>query len=201
MKNYRKSKGKIAKKNKNILNQKSTRKLVYLIVGLLSVLFIVFIGAEGGYLSIVLGRMTAILIIIIIAYRLVSWTSTITEETEVWNEKKEFDTDRTLQVKEISTLLDRAAEGKTRSQEVLHEKIKDIFFIKLKEREGLSDKDLQDIVKKPERFQSIVQDERISNFILSLEEENDTEFDLEDLEEYQYKKRIRKIIQKISEWD
>lgn len=201
MKKYRKNIGKIAKKNKNFLDLESDKKFVYLIVGLLSVLFLIAVMAEGGDISIVLGRIIGLAIISVLSYMLVNWISTITEETEVLKEKKEFESDKNLQMEEISILLERASDGKTKSQEILHNKIKDIFFIKLKETRNLSKSELRSIVKKPERFRSIVQDDMIADFILSLEIENEDEFDPEEMDKEQYKDMIRKMIQEISKWD
>ncbi|MEF8832652.1 MAG: hypothetical protein V5A66_03930 [Candidatus Thermoplasmatota archaeon] len=204
MKKYRSNVGKIAKKNKNVLEQKSVTKLVFLIAGLLTILFLIVIMAGGEGITGISGALARIIrffILIILAYIVVNWSFSITEETEVFEESKEFDTDRNLQIEEISTLLERASDGKTRSQEVLHNNIKDIFFIKLKEKEGLSKNELRGMVKKPEKFRSIVQNDMISDFILSLEEENESNSDLEKMDKVQYKKMIRKIIQEISEWD
>ncbi len=177
----------------------------YIVTGAIALLFLIFImergGPWGGDLLTILAWVLGFVIILHIAYLLISWTSSVTERPDVWEETREFDTDENLQVKKISTLLDRAAEGKTVSQERLHEKIKDIFFIKLKERKDLNDEEVRDLVRDPDRFRDLVKDDTISDFILSIEENKKGKFKVQDMSEEQYKKKIRKIIRRINEWD
>ncbi len=205
--------GKITEKKRNMFDLDSENSLLYLLVVVLLAFFLIFTTGETE-LSAALSRITGLVILVVLAYMLVTWTSSITEKSDVREQKQDLNDSTNLQVKEISTLLERASEGKTTSQEILHEKIKDIFIIKLKEKEDLTTERVRELMRNPKEFRKVVQDDMISDFILSLEKDSKAASqemgskavslspEEKDKDKYkkEYKRNVRKIIQKINEW-
>ncbi|MFW5946778.1 MAG: hypothetical protein ACOCTN_07930 [Candidatus Natronoplasma sp.] len=194
---------------KDLTRQSETSNFFYILVGLLALLSILFVMGGDDGLPYTIGRIVALIIILILAYSLITWISHITEESEDWIEKESLDEDINLRIQDISELLKRASEGKEKSQEILHEKLRKVFFLKLKEIEDISDNDLRDLVKDPEEFRRLVQDEIIADFILSMEEEsnetNSGKFEVFSSSngqgEKKYKKKIKEVIQRIDSWE
>lgn len=194
---------------KDLTRQHETSNFFYILVGLLALLSILFVMGGNEGLPYTIGRIVAFIIILLLAYSLITWTSKITEESEDWIEKESLDEDINLKIQDISELLGRACEGKEKSQEILQKRLKKVFFLKLKEIEDISDNDLRDLVKTPEEFSELVQDEVIADFILSMEEEsNETNSDKFKFfsssnvnSQKKYKQKIKKVIQRIDEWE
>lgn len=194
---------------KNFLHKKETSNFFYLLTGLLVLLSILFVMGGDEGLPLILGRITGFIIVILIAYNLIEWISTITDKTEEWKEKENLDEDINLRIQDISELLQRASEGNEKSQEILHNRLKKIFFLKLKEIKDISDKNLKELVRNPEEFRKTVQDEVIANFILSVEEKSrktksgKSKFlsSSKGTSQRKYKRKIKDIIQRIDEWE
>lgn len=185
----------------DLLREKETSNFFYLLIGLLALLSILFVMGGDDGLPFILARIAGFIIVILIAYNLIEWTSNVTESTEHWIEKANLDEDINLRVQDISELLERASEGKEMSQDILHERIKKIFFLKFKDVEEISDNELNDLVKKPEKFRKAVKDEVIADFILSTEEKQKKRRSLRGASQKKYKSKIKDIIQRIDEWE
>ncbi len=188
----------------NLLREKETSNFFYLLVGLLALLSILFVMGGDEGLAFILGRIAGFIIIILIAYNLIEWTSHVTESPENWTEKESLDEDINLRIQDISELLERASEGKEMSQDILHERIKKIFFLKFKEVEDISDNELDDLVRKPDEFRKVVKDEMIADFILSTEEKSSKRKKIKSLKgasQKKYKRKIKDLIQRIDEWE
>ncbi len=197
---------KITDKKGSIFDLDSESKFFLIIIVLLSILFVILVlgESEGIFdesMSRVFGRVIGFFILMILAHRLIIWTSRMTEKPESWEKKKEAKSDENLQIKEISTLLDRASDGKSMSQKILHDKIKEIFFTKLKDEKDLDKEELNRLLKNPEEFRKVVQDDKISDFILSIEGKEKSKLEDKDMDKAQYKKRVRKMIKRIKEWE
>ncbi len=165
-------------------------------------------GEDEG-LPFYIGRFISFVIVVLFAYNLIDWTSNITEKSEEWTEKEVLDEDINLRIKDISELIKRASEGQNVSQDILHNKLKKIFFLKLKEVEDISDNELNELVRKPDEFRKVVQDEVIADFILSMEKDSGetkngkVKFLSSSKRDWEkdYKKKIKDIIQRIDEWE
>jgi len=195
----------------DLLDQSETSNFFYLLIGLLIFLSILFVmgGDDGEGLPYYIGRGISYIIVILFAYSLLDWTTRMTEKTTDWTEKESLDEGINLRIQDISELLQRASEGKEMSQDILHKKLKKIFFLKLKDIEDISDNDLRDLVRNPEEFRKVVQDDVIADFILSLEEESKEKksrrsrfLSSSDYKNQKnYKKKIKDLIQRIEEWE
>jgi len=192
-----------------ILDQNEASNFFYILIGLLVMLSILFLMGGDEGLPYSLGRVISFIIVLLFAYSLLDWTSNITEKSDDLTDKDSLDENINLHIKDISRLLERASEGKEKSQEMVHEKLKKIFFLKLKEVKDISDNDLRDLVRNPEKFRKVVQDEVIADFILSLEKKSDgtktrrSKFlsSSEMNSQRKYKKKMKEIIQRIDKWE
>lgn len=194
---------------KDLMRQNETSNFFYILVGILALLSILFVMGGDEGLPYTIGRIVALIIVVLLAYSLIRWTSNITEKSDDWIEKESLDDDINLRIQDISELLERASEGKEKSQEILHKKLRKVFFLKLKEIRDISDNELRDLVKKPEKFRELVQDEVIADFILSMEKKSkETSSGKSKLfssskvkTQKKYKKKIKELIQRIDEWE
>jgi len=197
----------MAKNITNLLRQKETSNFFYILIGLLILLSILFVMGGDEGLPLILGRITGFIIVILIAYNLIEWTSNITETSERWTEEESLDENINLRIQDISQLLQRASEGNEKSQEILHNKLKKIFFLKLKEIEDISDNDLRELVRKPEEIRKLVEDEVLADFIITLEKRSDEDggskflSSSKRISQRKYKEKIKDIIQRIEEWE
>jgi len=200
------------KKIKDLLDQKRTSNPLYILIASLAFLSLLLVmGGEGG-LTEILGRILGFIIVTILAYSLVDWTAQITEDPDRWTEDEELDESINLRIQDVSELLKRAAEGKEKSREILHKRLKEIFFVKLKMKEDISRDEIRDLTKEPEEFRKVIQDEMISDFILSTEEKSsNTSFQKRKSKRSfltsskknnpeSYKNKIKEIIQRINKW-
>jgi len=201
---------------KNLVEQNETSNFFYLLVGLLALLSVLFVmsGDDEG-LPFILGWIMGFIIIAMLAYNLIEWVGNRIEGTEDWTEERDLDEDINLRVRDISDLLKRASEGEKNCQEILHEKLKKMFFLKLEEKEDISDKDLRGLLKDQENFREVVQDEVIADFILSMEEELDEaktggskilsskkrKGGRRRESEKEYRAKIKEIIKRIDSWE
>ncbi|MFW6064756.1 MAG: hypothetical protein ACOC8Y_04185 [Candidatus Natronoplasma sp.] len=188
----------------NLLHEKETSNFLYLLIGLLALLSILFVMGGDEGLPLILGRITGFIIVILIAYNLIECTSHVTESPEDWIEKESLDEDINLRIQDISELLERASEGKEMSQDILHERIKKIFLLKFKEVEDIPDNELNDLVRKPDEFRKAVKDEVIADFILSTMKKSSKrkkKKSLKGTSQKKYKIKIKDMIQRIDEWE
>ncbi|MBS3790452.1 MAG: hypothetical protein KGY66_06000 [Candidatus Thermoplasmatota archaeon] len=200
------------KKIMDLLDQKRTSNSLYLLIASLIILSFLFVIGGEGDLTEILGRILGFIIIMILAYSLVDWSIKVTENTERWTEDEELDEDINLRIQDVSELLRRASEGKEKSQEILHKRLKKIFFVKLKEKKDISRDDIRDLIRKPEELRKVVKDEVISDFILSTEKKS-SKTDIQRRKSKRgflssskkndpekYKEKIKEIIQRINSW-
>lgn len=193
----------------NLMGQKRTSNFFYLLIVLFALLSVLFVMGGDEGLPFILGRIMGFIIIVMLAYILIEWLTQIIEGTDQWTEVESLDEDINLRVQDISELLERASEGKKKSQEDLNERLKKIFFLKLKEKKDISDEDLKNLVEEPEKFREEVQDEVIADFILSMEDGSSetktgsSKFLSSSKRESQkgYKSKIKDIIQRIDRWE
>ncbi len=193
----------------DLLDQSKTSNFFYLLIGFMVLLSIIFVMGGDEDLPYQLGRIISFIVVILFAYSLLDWTTRVTEKTSEWTEKESLDEDINLRIQDISELLKRASEGKKMSQDILHEKLKKIFFIKLKEIEDLSDNDIRDLVRNPDEFRKVAQDEIIADFILSLEQDSKKRrsrrsnflSSSKSISQKSYKNKIKEIIKRIDEWE
>jgi len=199
-------------KIKELLDQKRTSNPLYILIASLAILSLLLVmGGEGG-LTEILGRILGFIIVTILAYSLVDWTAQITEDPDRWAEDEELDENINLRIQDVSELLKRAAEGKEKSREILHKRLKEIFFVKLKVKKDISRGEIRDLAKKPEEFRKVIQDEMISDFILSTEGKSSNVglrkrkskrsflASSKKNNPKEYKKKIKEIIQRINRW-
>ncbi len=197
----------MAENIKKLLRQKETSNFFYILIGLLLLLSVLFVMGGDEGLPLILGRVAGFIIVILIAYNLIEWTNNITTTSERWTEEESLDEDINLRIQDISELLQRASEGNEKSQEILHNKLKKIFFLKLKEIEDISDNDLRELLREPDEFRKLVEDDIIADFIITLEKRSDDDggskflSSSKRISQRKYKEKIKEIIHRIKEWE
>ncbi len=139
----------------------------------------------------------ALLIIFVIGFNLVYWVVEETDDTEIWEREDELNEEINLKLKETSELVQRAFRGMELSQGVLEKKIENLFLEKLKENRNLSEEEVRELVRDQEKFRQVVDDELISDFILS---KKDEDFSSERLERENYKRLISTLLKRIEKW-
>ncbi len=188
-----------------LTDQNETSNFFYLLVGSLALLSVLFLMGGDEGLPFILGRITGFIIIVMLAYSLIEWVGQTIKETEHWTEEENLDEDINLRIDDISALLKRASEGERKSQEILHEKLKKIFFLRLKEEEDISENEVRGLVKKQEKFSEVVQDEVIAEFILSMEEDSAEGSKLLSSKKRkggkEYRAKINELVQRIDSWE
>ncbi len=171
----------------DLFDRKENSSFYYLALLSLTVLFFLLMLGNGTGILGALGRAIGFFILIILGYNLIDWNLETTENFELWREKREVDQKVNLRILETSKLVDRAAEGEKLSEENIAEKIRDVFFIKLKERKDLSEGGLRALLDDQKELRKVIQDEKISDFIL---------YGFEDREAHEEKKKDDGIIKK-----
>ncbi len=186
------------------LKKETGDRFYYILMALAIFALIGGIVLVGGML-----RMTlAIIILIIIGFNLIYWSVEKTENSNIWRSEDEFDEEVNLKLRENSDLVKRAFKGMELSQSMLEKKISNLFLSKLKVVRSLSQKEVSELLKNPDDFRQVVDDEVISNFVLANkgkhEMEDDKEFEqgsMEMLKEEDYEQWISKLLNRIEGWE
>ncbi|MBS3817397.1 MAG: hypothetical protein KGY76_07540 [Candidatus Thermoplasmatota archaeon] len=208
--------GMISRTKEDLFGRRGESKVFYFFIVLLAVFFLIMVLGEGDEVTALIGSVAGYVLLVIIAYSLIDWTSSNTENSEFLSGEDNLEEDVNLRIQETSEIVKRAFEGKEVSQERLEEKIEETFLIKLKEKRNLDEKDVQKLLKDEEEFRKVVNDEVISDFILSDREDRSSDEDSKgwiektrDIlvsdrkgeEEKRYKKDMVDIIGRIEEWE
>ncbi|MBS3782053.1 MAG: hypothetical protein KGY66_01705 [Candidatus Thermoplasmatota archaeon] len=203
----------VPKVKKVLFKGRVTSNTYYIALISLTVLFLVLMwSGEGGFTG-VLGRSLGFFILVILSYSLIDWCLNITESSESWREKKELDEIVNLRMQDTSKTMNRASKGERICQRKLSEKIRNIFFIKLKEKKDLTEEEIKELLQDRDKFQRTVQDEVISDFILASYSDDKTGTDDKELTQKissffsprkdpkEYNKEIEQVIRRVEEWD
>lgn len=178
--------------------------LYYLLTFLLILALAVAMIIGGGDLRLTLAN----LILIILGLNLIYWEIEGTETSEIWKSEEEFDKKVNLKLKDSSKLVERAHGGMELSQGILEKKITNLYLNKLKENRNLTQEEMRKLLKSPEEFKRVVDDDIISEFILSkktedtdtsedVDEREDAEIPTEGFEGEDYEKWISKLLKRI----
>ncbi len=194
---------------KIFIDKHQSSYLFYLLLGLLAIISTVFILSGETDIAHTLGRAMALIFIFGLSYGLVEWIFSVTEEQEYWEEKEDVDENINLHVKDISELLERASEGKEKSREKLHRKIKEVFLLKLKSKKDISDEKMKDLLNDTDQLKREIGDEFISEFIIKTGqkkykfEEEEKKVKKKNLIKYKkrYKEKIKELLIRINDWD
>jgi len=152
------------------------------------------------------------LILAIIGFNLVYWMLENTGESDIWKSEEEFDKRVNLKLKDTSELVERAYSGMELSRGLLEKKIENLYLSKLKNERNLSQDELRKLLKNPEEFRQVVDDDIISDFILARKKEDEGENEIVDVEENEesstkkskgedYEKLISKLLKRIERWE
>ncbi|MFP3872271.1 MAG: hypothetical protein ACOC55_02740 [Candidatus Natronoplasma sp.] len=203
----------VSKTKKDLFDSRENSTLYYFALAFLTLLFFIFMLSEGTGIVGVLGRTLGFLILVILAYSMIDWVSSSTKDPEYWEDKRELDEEVNLRIQEASELLERVSKGGKISKKNLSKKIREVFYIKLKEKKDLSNEEVRELLKDEERFREVVKDSVISDFILSSNEDKETtngkKGSIEKLigsnssneRGEEHKKEIERVIRRISTWD
>ncbi len=195
---------------KDLILRKKSSNVYYILLLLLIVSFFVLTLEGGSGIQKSIGRALGFLLLIVIGFDLIQLTMSSTEKPDFWKEKKELDETINLRMQDTSVLLQRASEGKKISQKMFLEKVRKIFIMKLKEKKDLSEKDVRYLLRNPDEFRSMVQDDMISDFMLSNDHGREQKKGLErflrpgskdEESKKDYEKKVKEIIRRIEEWN
>jgi len=170
--------------------------LYYILMALLVFALLVGIIFLGGMLRFTL----AIFILFLIGFNLFYWSIEETENSEIWRKGDEFDEEVNLKLKEDSALVRRAFKGMEMSQGYLEKKIRDLFLDKLMESRNLSSEEIEKLLHQPDEIRHMVDDEILSDFILSKLHE-DERSSLERLSVEEYERWISTLLKRIEVWE
>ncbi len=192
---------------------KTYRKLMLGLIAFLSFFFIFM----GGYIEWVLGLIVLALMCLLI----VSEISDRSRDMSFWKRDNELDIELNMNLKEISKVADRAYNGKKVSKAKLEEHIIKEFLEKIKIERSLSNDEIENLLDDPDKMKKIVDDEKITSFILgsksytdivhekSIHERPDTRWsriikkfknNKEERNE-DYKERINEVLERMEEWN
>jgi len=183
--------------------KKESGDLLYYI--LMAIIIFALIGGIiliGGMLRLTL----AIFILFLIGLNLIYWSIEKTENTAIWERKYELNEEVNLKLKKHSDLVRRAFQGMELSQGLLEKKISDLYFDKLKDKKNLSDEEIRELLSEPEELRRVVNDEIISDFILSKKETdevlvgNDEIPSKERLKGEDYEQWISRLLKRVDKW-
>lgn len=142
--------------------------------------------------------------VVIIGINLIKWLYENSSSTEEWTRKEKLDKKKTLQLKETSKLTRRAFEGMELSQELLEKQIIRNFLRKFKEKKGLSQDEMSNLLEKTDEFREMVDDELISDLVLSKKSSPDNggidDQNLRNISSEKYKKRMNELVRRVDEW-
>ncbi len=170
-------------------------RLYYLLMGLIVVGLIAGIVLVGGMVRFTM----AILILFLIGFNLIYWVVGDTENSDIWKREVEYHEEVNLKLRGSSELVQRAFKGMELSQGYLEKKIKDLFLDKLMDKRNISQEELRELMRDPERFRDVVDDKFISDFILSKKDESEKSFEKR-LKGKEYEELISELLTKIEEW-
>ncbi|MEF8832426.1 MAG: hypothetical protein V5A66_02775 [Candidatus Thermoplasmatota archaeon] len=153
----------------------------------------------------------AILILLLIGFNLVIWSISRTEYSTIWSREKEFDEEVNLKLKETSDIVKRAFRGMELSQGLLEKRIRNLYLDKMMEGRNLSQEEVKELLKEPEEFRRMVDDDMISDFIFSRKDEIGSVDDRENIEDEtpsskgfegeDYDERISRLLKRIERWE
>ncbi len=139
----------------------------------------------------------AIIILLIIGLNLLSWLYGKTDEAVIWEQEEELSEELNLKLAETSDLFRRASQGMELSQGLLEKKVRNLFMSKLKDEKNLSQEEIRELLQNPEDFRRVVDDEVISDFVLSkLDDQEDVKKEMDK----EYEDWILGIIESIERW-
>ncbi|MFP4143131.1 MAG: hypothetical protein ACLFT7_07315 [Thermoplasmata archaeon] len=169
--------------------------LYYILMSLIVIGAIVGIILLGGMIRLTL----AILILLVIGFNLIYWSIDETRNTDIWKREREFDEVVNLKLRKDSDLVKRAFRGMEVSQGYLEKKIKDLFLDKLMDDRNLIQEEIRELLKDEEKFREVVDDEVISDFILSKTGEEEQSY-TERLRGEDYEQWISTLLERINGW-
>jgi len=162
---------------------------------LLSIGGIILVGGGGG-----LNLTLSILILLVIGFNVFYWTIENTEYPDIWERDEEYNEEVNLKLRDTSDLVRRSFKGMEVSQAYLEKKIKNLFLDKLRNNRNLSREEMRELLEDPGEFRKVVDDEVISDFILSNKEEDELS-SKERLEGDDYQRWISQLLKRIQGWE
>ncbi|MFW6195866.1 MAG: hypothetical protein ACOC5D_00895 [Thermoplasmatota archaeon] len=202
------------KKMSDLTPDEAYRKLLLILIAFLS-LFFIFLG---GYTEWILGLIVLLLMCMLIA----SEVSSRSRDMSFWERDNELDSELNMNLKEISSVADRAYSGKKVSKARLEERIIKEFLGKVKTIKGLSDDEVKKMLNDPEELKEKIDDDRITSFILnsksftdivhekSIHEQSVNRWSTlkkklkikkKETKDEGYKDRINEILERMEEWN
>ncbi|MBS3817443.1 MAG: hypothetical protein KGY76_07780 [Candidatus Thermoplasmatota archaeon] len=145
------------------IDQEKIDLLYYLINAAIIVSLIVLLFLVVGMLQLTV----FISILALIGINLVIWIRENTETSKRWGNKRGTEEKVNLKLSDMDDLLKRACRDMEISQHLLERKIEKMFLDRVKEKKDLSDDDVIRLLENPEQFRRIIDDDVISDFILS----------------------------------
>lgn len=182
-----------------LTKKESGDQLYYILMALL----ILALGAGIVFIGGMLRFTLAVFILLIIGFNLVYWMFEETEKSEIWKREYEYDEEVNLKLRKSSDLVRRAFKGMELSQGLLEKKIRDLYLDKLKEERNLSQEEVRELLNDAEEFRKVVDDDLISDFILSKEDQHgiDEQPSSEKSKGENYEQWITYLLKRIEGWE
>ncbi len=126
-----------------------------------------------------------------------------------------------LPLKSTSETTKRALEGLELSQMLIEKRLRKDFIEKIKDKEGLSEKEMSQLIENPSKLEKVIDDEELYKFIMNSKTIKDliqrdtktasskfinfftstSDISKKNKEDKNFEKRMRKMIKKISKWE
>jgi len=138
-----------------------------------------------------------------------------------WKRTKNVSKKQNLPLKRTSDTTERALKGFELSQMLIEKRLKKDFIEKIKEAEGLSEKEMRQLIERPSKLKKVINDEELYKFVMNSKTikdliQRDTESNFskfinlftaskdarkKNIRDTNFEKRMREIIKKISDWE
>jgi len=192
--------------------------------GFLTPLILFFLGGFIIllYLSEGLGELLVTILTIWISLFVILTAIKKTKPLSSWKRtKNEREKQNNLPLKRTSETTDRALKGFELSQVLIEKRLRKDFIEKIKEEEGLSEKEMRQLMENPSRLKSVINDEELYEFIMNgktikdlIQRDDDSssskfinffastkDFSKKNKGDENFEKRMRRIIKRISKWE
>lgn len=182
---------------------------VYILEALILIALLGMMFSVGGTFQWALGVIILTILGGIFASKLIQGTRKLSG----WRRDNELDDIVRMELPRTSEMVEGAFKGKELSRAFLEQRLKRNFIVKLKDEKSLDDEELEPLLEDPDELNEIIQDEKITNFLIEGKDYQKLvrKKDWEDEDEgifssthmtvgKKYKKKITDLIERMEDW-